>query len=344
MGLSKRTIAAAVSLFLIFAMTTSIAILPVGCQINWEGHSKSYAYIGAVPNPAYVGEEVLLHIGITRELQITQDGWNGLTVTVTKPDGTTKTLGPFRTDATGGTGYVFIPDMPGTYKLQTHFPAQWYNFSQFDIFSGQQQNVRIYYEADDSPILELQVLKGTPTYWPGVPLPTECWTRPTDSQNREWAVIAGSWLDPGGIFGQQEAKGYEDAPETEHVLWQKPLQIGGLTGGELSEPAVIFPGDAYEGKWNNSLVIMGVLIYQKFDSVGGNSVANWVVAVDIHTGEVLWEKGFKNPNGSRVTPLFGQVMYWKSFNTQGVHAYLWAGVSGGFFGAAPTTWLSTRKT
>ena len=338
MAISRKSIAAAVSLFLMLTMAASMILLPVGGQINWEGHSKSYAYIGAVPNPAYVGEEVLLHIGITRELQITQDGWEGLTVTVTKPDGTTQTLGPFRTDSTGGTGYVFVPEKPGIYKLQTHFPAQWYNFSQFDMFSGQQQNVRIYYEADDSPVLELEVLEGTPTYWPGVPLPTEYWRRPIDSQNREWAVIAGSWLDPGGIYGQQEAKYQEDAPETAHVLWQKPLQIGGLAGGELSEPAAIFPGDAYEGKWSNTLVIMGVLIYQKFDSVGGNSVANWVVAVDIHTGETLWEKELKNPNGSRVTPLFGQVMYWKSFNTQGVHAYLWAGVSGGFFGAAPTTW------
>ncbi|MEM3442207.1 MAG: hypothetical protein QXV09_07995, partial [Candidatus Bathyarchaeia archaeon] len=249
-------------------------------------------------------------------------------------------LGPFRTDSTGGTGYVFIPDMPGTYKLQTHFPAQWYNFSQFDIFSGQQQNVRIYYEADDSPILELQVLEGTPTYWPGVPLPTEYWTRPIDSQNREWAVIAGSWLDPGGIFGQQEAKGQEDAPETAHVLWQKPLQIGGLAGGELSEPAAIFPGDAYEGKWSNSLVIMGVLIYQKFDSVGGNSVANWVVAVDIHTGEELWKRPLKTPDGKVQTLSFGQVMEFNSYNVQGAFGYLYATEGGAsMFGpATPEKW------
>ena len=41
-----------------------------------------------------------------------------------KPDNTTTTLGPFNTDATGGTGYSITPDQVGTYTLQTHFPEQ----------------------------------------------------------------------------------------------------------------------------------------------------------------------------------------------------------------------------
>jgi hypothetical protein len=341
MQISKtKTIATAISLFLILAMAISLVALPAYAQappVVQEGHSKSYAFIGAVPDPAIAGEEVLLHVGITQQLQITRDYYSGLTVTVTRPDGTTETLGPFKTDSTGGTGTVYVPATVGTYKLQTHFPAQWYNFTSFDIFSMQLQIVNIYYEAADSPILELVVKEGTPTYWPGVPLPTEYWTRPIDSQNREWTVISGSWLTASSIFGNDATNGagQEDTPETAHVLWQKPLQIGGLAGGVgISEPAAIFPGDAYEGKFSNSLVIMGILIYQKFDSVGGNAVDNWNVAVDLHTGETLWEKKLLDPTGAVVVPQFGQVMYWKSFNTQGVHAYLWAGVSGGFFGAA----------
>ena len=38
----------------------------------------------------------------------------GLTVTVTKPDDSTVELGPYRTDSTGGTGAIYIPDMVGT--------------------------------------------------------------------------------------------------------------------------------------------------------------------------------------------------------------------------------------
>jgi hypothetical protein len=85
-------------------------------------------------------------------------------------------------------------------------------------------------------------------------MPTEYWTRPIDSQIREWNVIAGSWLSPSSIFGNDATAGLgqDDAPETAHVLWQRQLQIGGLAGGTgISEQAAIFPGDAYEGKFSN---------------------------------------------------------------------------------------------
>ncbi|MGE5555327.1 MAG: PQQ-binding-like beta-propeller repeat protein [Methanocella sp.] len=336
---NNKKIILAIAILLTVSMATSTMIVPTQAQ-SFTGHKKAYAYIGATPNPVAVGEEVLLHIGITEALQITEDKWKGLTVTVTYPDNTTKTLGPFDTDSTGGTGTVFIPTQEGIYKLQTHFPGQWYNYSSFDMFSMTMSNVNCYYEADDSDILELVVGAEASQYWPGFAMPTEYWTRPIDSQIREWYSIAGSWLSPSSIYGNDQSAGLgqDDAPETAHVLWQKQLQIGGLAGGTgISEQAAIFPGDAYEGKFSNSLVIMGILIYQKFDSVGGTNVDNWVCAVDLHTGETLWEKTLYDPKGNVVVPQYGQIMYWKSFNTQGVHAYLFCGVSGGFFGGASST-------
>src|SRR5690554_6697950 len=144
---STNRTAAAIVLFLMFAMVTSLVLLPARGQIFWEGHSKAYPYIGAVPNPATVNEEVLLHIGITRELQQQPDGWEGLSVTIERPDGKTDTITDIRTDSTGGTGRTYVPTMEGTYKLKTHFPAQWYNFTQFDFWTFQWQTVNIYYEA-----------------------------------------------------------------------------------------------------------------------------------------------------------------------------------------------------
>ncbi len=334
MNITKK-IVLSIAILLIVSMTTSTLLTPTLAQ-SYTGWKSSYAYIGATPNPCAVGEEVLLHLGITEALQITEDKWKGLTVTITKPDNTTQTLGPFDTDSTGGTGTIFVPTQEGTYKLQTHFPEQWYNYSTDDFFLGKQA-VNCLYKADDSPVLELKVGAEEKQYWPGVPMPTEYWSRPIDSQIREWNVISGSWLSPGS-YGGQYVEGQDDAPDTAHVLWQKPLQIGGLAGGTgISEQAAIFPGDAYEGKFTNTLVIMGVLIYQEFDTVGGNAVNNTIIAVDIHTGETLWQKDLKNPAGQRVVPQYGQVMYWKSFNTQGVYPYLFCGVSGGFFGGASST-------
>ena len=40
----------------------------------------SYPFLGAVPNPAGVGQSVLLHVGALTALQTAVDGWVGLTV------------------------------------------------------------------------------------------------------------------------------------------------------------------------------------------------------------------------------------------------------------------------
>lgn len=106
---------------MLLIMTIQLAALPT---VNAQGTRKTYAFIGATPNPVGVGQQTLLHVGITQQLQSVNMGWEGLTVTVTSPDGTTQTLGPFRTDSTGGTGAQYTPASVGNYTLQTHFPEQ----------------------------------------------------------------------------------------------------------------------------------------------------------------------------------------------------------------------------
>jgi hypothetical protein len=60
---------------------------------------KTYAYIGAIPNPAGVGQEVLLHVGITQELQsvemagkICQSQLSILKAQLSKPKTTSKPM------------------------------------------------------------------------------------------------------------------------------------------------------------------------------------------------------------------------------------------------------------
>ena len=53
---------------------------------------KTYALCGLTPNPVGVGQETLVWVGISHPTAYPQTGWVGLTVTVTKPDGTTQTL------------------------------------------------------------------------------------------------------------------------------------------------------------------------------------------------------------------------------------------------------------
>ena len=309
--MTRSKIANAIALFLMTAITISLFAMPVATAQNT---SKTYAFIGTTPNPVGVGQEVLLHVGITQQLLVTQDGWTGLTVTVTRPDGTTETLGPFRTDSTGGTGTIYIPSTAGTYKLQTHFPAQTFN--------------NINYQASDSEVVELVVGDVPIALYPGVPLPTEYWTRPIDAQAREWSVIGGNWLGIGQFadnLAGSVAPNNDYAPESAHVLWTKPIEYGGLAGdlGQYS----IFGGDAYEGKFAGGVIINGKIFYNRYNTIGGTNVNNTVIAVDLHTGEQLWEKPLITPEGQRRTLSFGQVMQFTSFNVQGTFTYLY-GTSG----------------
>jgi outer membrane protein assembly factor BamB len=290
---------------------TLLVAFPTTIAQEIEYSKTTHAYIGAIPNPVGVNQQVLIHVGITDFLRLYHHGWEGLTVTVTKPDGQTETLGPFRTDATGGTGTIYTPTMAGTYTLQTHFPAQTYDWEggiSRVPFTGV-----VKYEASDSEVLELVVQQERVPEYQGHNLPTEYWTRPIDAQLWEWSTVAGNWVqEPPGLFAQNN----DDAPETAHILWTKPFASGGLVGGDTG-PQSMECGDAYEGKFEYSVIMNGILYYNRFAAVErGGGPQQGISAIDLHTGEELWFK-----NNTRVS--FGQLFYWDSFNYHGVFAYLW---------------------
>ena len=311
----NKTMATLIALILMLTIAIPLFALPTA---NAASTRETYAYIGATPNPVGRGQETLLHVGITQQLNNAAHQWKGLTVTVTKPDGTTETLRNINTDSTGGTGVVYVPTMVGNYTLQTHFPEQ--------VSSTTGTNVT--YKASDSEKLTLVVQEDQIQIYPGIPLPTEYWTRPINAQFREWYSVAGNWLTAGSAIGMQVI-GNDDAPESPHILWTKPLTMGGLVGGELGlvgsgATSVAFEnGDAYEGKWANRLIIGGRLYYID----GAYDRPRYYHCVDLRTGEKLWDKVFLN----NLTVSFGQLMYWESYNYQGTFSYLWV--------TTGTTWV-----
>ena len=276
---------------------------------------KSYPFIGAMPNPVGVGQTVLLHVGALTALTNVVDGWLGLTVEVTKPDGTHITLSCPKTDSTGGTGVTFVPDQIGTYTLVTNFPEQ--NSTSYGSYTN-----NVYYAAKSDP-LELVVQTDPIEYYPAFPMPTEYWTRPIDAQIREWYSIAGHWLRaPEGFYAP-----FNDGPSTAHILWTRPLgeDQGGLVGGMPLTDLRYFPegtdsfenGDAYEGRWPTQFIIAGILYYCPFES---GLPTQPVVAIDLHTGQELWTKTFMDNGNTR--PSFTQIIDWKCFNNDGAFMYL----------------------
>jgi hypothetical protein len=261
-----------------------------------------------MPNPVGIGQEVLIFLGITQFTTCPQMGWEGLTVTVERPDGVTETLGTFMTDTTGGTGTVYGPTMAGNYTLQTHFPQQTVTAEA----PGRTWPVGTVMLASSSEKYTLVVQEDPIPYYPGVPLPTEYWTRPIDAQFREWASISGNWL----AIPPNRLAPYNEAPETPHILWTKPLDIGGLIGGEFDSWSYEH-GDAYQGKWANPVIIGGILFYNRHQlGFQGGPVQQGIIAVDLRTGEELWFR-----NNTRLS--HGQITYWDSFNLHGAYPYLW---------------------
>ena len=309
--LRKNKTATAIALILALTFTLSLIALPTG-NAQTTSTKKTYPYIGAIPNPVNVGGEVLIHYGITDALPGVALGWQGITVTVTKPDGTTETLGPFRTDSTGGSGYVYRPSTVGNYTLQTNFPSQ--NYS----------NTSPVYLASTSEKLTLVVQEDPIPYYPAQPLPTEYWTRPIDSQLRSWYTVSGSWLES---TPDNKYVPYNEGPESAHVLWTKPMITGGLVGGDVGMetsmnqgPVAFETGDAYQGKWGSRFIIAGMLIYTHHTSVRPLVYT----AVDLRTGEVVWEKTFLEDRSISMA----QTFYWQSYNYMGTYRYLWVTSTG----------------
>jgi len=328
MKLTKLTIAT-IALILLLTVSAILVALPAATAQD-VGSKKTYAFLGVVPNPVGVNQQVLLHVGVTQELQNVAMGWEGLSVTIERPDGETETIGDIRTDSTGGTGEVYTPNQVGIYYLQTHFPEQVTTDEKKagSMFTGFVP-VGTVMLASVSERLELVVQEESIPYYPGQPRPSEYWTRPIDAQLREWSTIAGNWIWGGGMFGgvaipNMYAPYNEYAPESAHILWTKTLTTGGFIGGDYG-PHAYHCGDAYEGKWLGSLVLAGKLYYHEDPNIftyNGDfyhpmSVTRpGVHAVDLHTGEEIWY----NPD---IRISFGQIYYYSSFNQHGAYAYLW---------------------
>jgi hypothetical protein len=243
----------------ILSLSIGIPLLDLPSAEAQAGVSKNtFPLVGALPNPVGVGQETLITVGITHATSWPQPGWYGMTVTVTKPDGTTQTLGPVTTDTTGMTGIDFTPNMVGTYYLEANFPEQKIQYAA----AGTLANTTML--ASKSEKFALTVTQELREFYPGVPLPTEYWSRPINAQFREWQPIAGNWL---GIlaYDNRLPPDNNDAPETAHLLWTKQLDMGGLVGGVDANNVLTMDqisyehGDAYEGKFSGQIILNGIL-------------------------------------------------------------------------------------
>jgi hypothetical protein len=288
--------------------------------------TTGFAFIQAMPSTVGVNQATLIHYGIHLPTNWPQTGWADLTVEVERPDGSSYTIDGLPTDLTGGAGVNITPDQIGTWRIRTIFPEQTSTSGTRGFPPG------TLIRSDTSDWFDVIVTAEPAAEYVGHPPPTEYWSRPISSIMWSWADQTGNmysnvrptteapYLQPYTTFNLH---GNADAPETGHVLWNKPGLVGGafspLGGGLSSVETGIHAtedGDAYEGLFDPPVVMNGVVYFNKFKSNGGNDIEQPVVAVDMRTGEVLWERLW----GDRLE--FGQSFFFTGFNYHGVFQYL----------------------
>jgi hypothetical protein len=320
-----------ISLIIVLTLSSILTVLPL---TSAQTTIQTYPYLGIIPNPVQVNQPVLFHVGISAQKSSVNEGWEGLSIKVIDPEGIETMITDIRTDSTGGTGVPYTPTKLGTYECQAFFPLTTITVTPFFGGTPYEQT----YSASSTEVVELVVQADPLPYYPGHALPTEYWTRPINAQFYEWKDISGDWLRPAGSYVMPPRPKYHagnsDSPDAAHILWTKEYTQGGLVSYDLGNIQYEM-GDAYELKFMGSIIMDGVLYYNRYEWEGNNpDLDQDVVAVNLRTGEELW---VKNWNNERLA--FGQTFYWDSYNYHGVFGYLWTDTGeGGFAEASSGTW------
>ncbi|MEM2953627.1 MAG: PQQ-binding-like beta-propeller repeat protein [Candidatus Bathyarchaeia archaeon] len=286
----------------------------------------TFAWVMVAPNPVGVNQQVLVTAQIDKVSPTAVgvyggDHFKGVTVTITKPDGTTETKGPFELWAMSNQFFYYKPTMEGTYKFQMNFPGQWINTTAYQYW----------FKPSTSGVVELTVQKEALPAYPEVPLPTDYWTRPVYGENKGWWQVADNWPmrkydRPSRFFsGDTAFAPYTSAPNSAHILWTKPIIFGGLGGGPFGDK-VYYMGLSYE-QFYTPIIVNGRIYYVDHgpyswgDMAGGSidpfgSMGYGTHCLDLYTGEEIW---FLN----NTNIVFAQIYDIENPNEHGLIAHLW---------------------
>jgi outer membrane protein assembly factor BamB len=321
-----------IALFLMLTMAVTLVALPTANAHTPPISIPTWAYLSVQPSPVGVGQAAYVGFWIDKAPPTANgpygDRWHNFTVTVTKPNGNTETLGPFTSDDVGGAVTTYVPDTVGNYTFLFNFPGQTITGENPSPITGNYypQFIGDYYLPSTSNKVVLIVQQESIQPYPSTPLPTGYWQRPIFAQNTAWYTIGGNWLGSGiglRLNSLYNATGnfnpFTTGPNTAHIVWTKSFAPGGLIGGEFGGSEMnsnYYSTAQYEIKFSPPIIINGVLYYNEYPG-SSNTLTNWV-AVDLRTGQTIWTK-----NNASVPLLLGQILDYVSPNQYGGLTYLW---------------------
>jgi hypothetical protein len=288
----------------------------------------TFAYCAATPSTIGVGQNVLVFGWLSNTIagvDLTNNiRFRNYQFIITKPDDTTMTQSfPVIGDPTSSQYFSYSPDQVGTYTVFFSFPGQTYDFG--GAYQGD------YYTPSNATATFTVQQEPVPAY-PENPLPNSYWTRPINGMNVLWDSVGSNWLGGAATSNFWQQNGV--APRSAHVLWTKQLELGGLTGGIVTQAgntafdndtaATFYSGFSYNTRFNNPMIISGILYYPSPSSEAGSG--GGLNVVDLTSGQTLWTSSTLNPSKA-------QLIDFESPNQHGVVAGILWQISG-------TTWMA----
>ena len=316
------------------------------------------AFVSATPDVIGIGQTTTFVVWLDR-YSPTAGGdvgqrWNGFLITITKPDGTIFTIGPWQCRSDLANDWqTFTPEMVGKYTVVFSWPGETCVASLAD-----RTNAAIgdnFLGATSVPETLTVQQTALPT-WQEPPLPTGYWTTPINAMNRGWSSVISNWL--GGSWIVSGFQRWGTAPESAHVLWTTPLTPG-RSGGILDEqwPAISMNAEDYESPWGSPIIMNGKIYYNQPQV--SDSCKYGYYCLDLYTGKQIWYKNgtdnglnglFSNSSGYSMSLSFpgltqGQLYQYHSVNGNGMLSYLISasGSTWYYIDAATGNWMMTLK-
>ncbi len=153
---------------------------------------QTFPYLSVTPNPTGINQYVLLNFWLTPPPSAARY-FVGFTITITKPDGTTDTLGPYNSYIADGTSWAqYTVDQVGNYTYKFDFPGEYFPAGYYNngvvsntTSTGASFYPAMYYQPSTVTIKDVQVVAQQVLSWPPAPLPTGYWTRSIHPDNRD---------------------------------------------------------------------------------------------------------------------------------------------------------------
>ncbi len=277
--------------FLAFTIVAML-VMPLVSAHTPKWSIQPYLYIHVAPDPVGIGQQTSILMFTTWTLPgadyYDNIRFHNFTLTITKPDGITEVKNyPIVTDSRGLILLSYTPAQTGTYALLLEYPGQTYTWNQANTNITSSAG---FYAYENDTILPatatatFTVQQEQVKKLDDAPLPTEYWARPIEAQNFLWGSISSNWL--GGAATSSHWQKGGSAPRTPHIMWTKPLELGGLVGGTVAQDDNYYVGFGSENRFKNPIVISGILIYELPLSNAG--AGGGTIAVDLRTGEEIW--------------------------------------------------------